>query len=498
MKKLFGLILLLFSLEISSQSSTIKIKTGIGMGATIRDAIQTTDGGKLILANYDSLSLIKADHDNNVLWAKSFMEGNGTGKYELIEKNSNYYLFYQNKGLASANLFVSKFNSIGQLLFSKTIFCPSLNAVQAQNDEKGHMSVNGNDELILNSSLEFMTIHKIDDTGNLIYGLKINADTVNSNWRSFGYCSAICSDASTILTGTTDKGAIIVKLNQTGGLLWSKAYTFSTVDNCHPQKIIQSTSGNFIVSGYSGDILSGSDLIPFIMKIDSNGNLIWYNEYTSEDYATQASTDIIEMPNSNIIAHFESNGKLIETNSFGNVITRKQSIYNCLNIYHYSDTMFLNCFDRTLRVVNSISNINCLDNDLANTSVIRTVTSNSVVSNCYVKIENYGILGDYPITINDANFSVIEEDCSMVGIEEINLTDKLKIYPNPTTSIINISDEQNELKNSNIEIKNNLGQTVYSNPFTPQIKLSDFSPGVYFLVIKTKYNTKTVKIVKQD
>lgn len=498
MKKLFKLLLLLFSLESYSQSSTIILKTGNGVQTAIKDAIRTTDGGKLILGNYDSLSLIKVDHNDNVLWAKAFLQQYGTSNFEIQEKNSNYYLFYQSKGLSSANLFVSKFNSVGQLVFSKTIYCSSLNAVQAQNDEKGHMSVNSNDELILNSSLEFMTIHKIDNTGNLIYGLKINADTLNNNWRSFGYCSAISNDGGTILTGTTDTGAVIVKLNQTGSLLWSKSYKLSTVNNCHPQKIIQSNSGDFLISGYSGDILSGPYLTPFIMKVDNLGNLIWYNEYTNEERSSQASTDIIEMANGNIIANFDSNGKLIETDSNGNVLNRKQCIYSGRNMYNYSDTIFLNCFDRTITAVSSISNINCFDADLLNTVVIRTVTSNSVVSNCFVKIEPYGTLGNYPIIFNDTHFSVEEESCNMVGIEEINVTNKLKIFPNPTTSTINIVDELSELQNSSIEIKNSLGQTVYSSFFTSQINLSDLSPGVYFLVLQNKNVTKTVKIVKQD
>ncbi|MES2566276.1 MAG: T9SS type A sorting domain-containing protein [Bacteroidota bacterium] len=496
MKKINVVILMFWIVNIYSQSSTIIIKTSNGIQTAIRDAIQTSDGGKLILGNYDSLSLIKVDHNNNVLWAKSFIQQNGTRNFEIQEKNSNYYFFYQSKNSGTANLFVSKFNSIGQLLYSKTVLCSALNAIQTENDEKAHMSINSNNEIILNSSLEFMTIHKIDNTGNLIYGLKINADTVNSNWRSFGYCSAICNDGGTVLTGTTDTGAVIVKLDQTGGLLWSKSYKLSTVNNCHPQKIIQSNSSNFLISGYSGDILSGTHLIPFIMKIDNQGNLIWYNEYSIEQLSSQASTDIIEMPNGNIIAHFDSNGKLIETDSYGNVINRKQGVYNCRNIYNYEDTMFLNCFDRTIVAVNSISSINCFGIDLSNTDIIRTVTTNSVVSNCYVKIEAYGILANYPITINDTHFSVTEESCSMVGIEEIK-GNNIKIYPNPATSTINILDEQNELQNSTITIKNNLGQSVFSAPFTSQINISTLQPGIYFLNIQDKNREKTVKIIKQ-
>lgn len=88
---------------------------------------------------------------------------------------------------------------------------------------------------------------------------------------------------------------------------------------------------------------------------------------------------------------------------------------------------------------------------------------------------------------------------SIIGIHELDVSSSIKLYPSPTSSLINIvTDEEMNLRNVVIEIKNSLGQTVYSSLFTSQINLSDFSPGVYFLVIQTKYNSKTVKIVKQD
>lgn len=85
----------------------------------------------------------------------------------------------------------------------------------------------------------------------------------------------------------------------------------------------------------------------------------------------------------------------------------------------------------------------------------------------------------------------------LAGLNEINLSENIKISPNPTTSIINILDEQNELQNSTIEIKNYLGQSVFSSPFTPQIDLSGLSAGMYFLTIQYKENRKTIKIIKQ-
>lgn len=73
----------------------------------------------------------------------------------------------------------------------------------------------------------------------------------------------------------------------------------------------------------------------------------------------------------------------------------------------------------------------------------------------------------------------------------------ISIYPNPTNSFINIDDKNNQFQNSTIEIKNYLGQIVFTTPFTSQINLSNLSVGMYFLTIQDKSSSKTVKIIKE-
>ena len=73
----------------------------------------------------------------------------------------------------------------------------------------------------------------------------------------------------------------------------------------------------------------------------------------------------------------------------------------------------------------------------------------------------------------------------------------IAIYPNPTTSILNIVDEQNQLQNSTIEIKNYVGQVIFTTPFTTQIDISHLSAGMYLITLRDKENKKTIKIIKE-
>jgi hypothetical protein len=90
------------------------------------------------------------------------------------------------------------------------------------------------------------------------------------------------------------------------------------------------------------------------------------------------------------------------------------------------------------------------------------------------------------------------KNANAVGINEGSMPEyNFVIYPNPTTSIMKISDEQNQFQNATIEIKNYFGHVVYTNPFSSQIDLHNLSAGMYFLTIQDKGNKKTIKVVKE-
>jgi len=73
----------------------------------------------------------------------------------------------------------------------------------------------------------------------------------------------------------------------------------------------------------------------------------------------------------------------------------------------------------------------------------------------------------------------------------------IRIYPNPTTSILTIEIGQPELHS--IEINSLNGQLIYKSDMvstTHQIDISSFSKGVYFVTIRSKEFVRTEKIVK--
>lgn len=82
------------------------------------------------------------------------------------------------------------------------------------------------------------------------------------------------------------------------------------------------------------------------------------------------------------------------------------------------------------------------------------------------------------------------------GINENDIDKSLTIYPNPTNSILNIINTQNQFQNATIEIRNYLGQVVFTSLYTSQIALSHFSTGMYFLTIQDKEYKMILKFIK--
>jgi len=76
-----------------------------------------------------------------------------------------------------------------------------------------------------------------------------------------------------------------------------------------------------------------------------------------------------------------------------------------------------------------------------------------------------------------------------------NITNEMKLYPNPTGDFINIKSDNNEL--FNIKIMNSLGQIIYFTKNSNRINISSLSEGIYYINV---YHDKNVlgkfKIIK--
>jgi hypothetical protein len=99
----------------------------------------------------------------------------------------------------------------------------------------------------------------------------------------------------------------------------------------------------------------------------------------------------------------------------------------------------------------------------------------------------------------------------ITGVNEVFGNEGLQIFPNPTSRYITVEFSyakasgngllHNQIVTSTIEIKNELGQILFSskeeitNHFTKTIDLSNLAPGIYFLEIKSEQHFLRKKII---
>ena len=97
-------------------------------------------------------------------------------------------------------------------------------------------------------------------------------------------------------------------------------------------------------------------------------------------------------------------------------------------------------------------------------------------------------------------FGLTHKSCTS-GIEEKNVINSFKIYPNPTTDIVNI--DMDYTGDVIIKVFNVQGKQIYSSNEhidynVVSVNLSDFNEGVYLISINTGNNiiNKKVKVIK--
>jgi len=225
----------------------------------------------------------------------------------LILPDKGYILtgFTQSFGAGMHDLIVIRTDSLGRKIWSKTY---------GGNMDEGNIAfyVYPSLDVLLspdNCIVICSNTESYGKGGKDVYVLKLDLQG-NVKWdRTYGGSSddigyGIINDPSGgyVLVGETQSyGAgngdvLVMKLNDTGGVVWSKAYGNASNEEAG-YRIIPSRDGNYLICGYAYSSSTSYDHL--IMKVTKNGALIWSKVYGQSNY--DASNDIMELPDRSII-----------------------------------------------------------------------------------------------------------------------------------------------------------------------------------------------------
>jgi len=322
-------------------------------------------------------------------------------------------------------------------------------------------------------------IIKIDNTGNIVWEKTYGG----TNWdilrkiksTSDGYVVTGETTSNTINGFNGDYDVYLLKVNNYGNIIWEKAFGGSNTDQAFSLDL--SADYSYIIGGrtYSNDSIMSSTVYgngdAFVMKIDSSGSFIW--ETTIGGSEEDAFWGICATSNNEYIAVGQTESNDIDITSD-----------NCYN-HGYIDGFYALIDNNGSKLLSGT--LGGDGNDILKSTYYSTdgkyITIGETKSS-YGDIHNsYGDYGTSDIVI--AKFS-------NQNYTEITKTKEkhINIYPNPASNYINI-----DVENLNrIQIIDINGKIVLTET-TKNIDVSELNNGIYVIKIITDNNIYSNQLI---
>ncbi len=267
-------------------------------------AQQTTDGG-FILTGFmgafgfaGSAWILRTDASGNIQWQNKY-GGFGCCVLPTQRTSDNGFIvagFTDNSGMGDVQ--VLRLDSSGAVMWARTFGNPAAFdaafSVQTTPDggfvvagiTNGHAAANG---LIAGDFWVF----KINATGNIVW-----QSSYGGPGADYAISIAKTSDDGFVVAGWTDSfgaggnDAWVLRIDNTGGVIWQKAYGGTGDDVA--VSVEQTFDGGFIVAGFTNSSGAGGH-DAWLFKLTSTGNIIWQKTYggSGDDNAisVQQTTD---------------------------------------------------------------------------------------------------------------------------------------------------------------------------------------------------------------
>lgn len=226
---------------------------------------------------------------------------------------------YQTGGNTNFDLVLCSFTGTGIPNWTKRIpYNGAQVPFEIQPSIDGHFFIMGK-----NTSSNEIIISKVDLSGNISWS---KAYGVPGFSTPVPLSLVQASDGSIFIATTFNTPQVrgfLMKVNSNGDLIWAKSYTTNLGPNTHIRTVQILSDGNLLVTGYS-DANTGSSCL---IKMDDNGNVIWQKNYQS-NYVFEIFQSTCEMNNGDIISAgyvYENNRSIMifRSNAAGNVIWSK-------------------------------------------------------------------------------------------------------------------------------------------------------------------------------
>ena len=481
--------------------------------------------------------LLKLDSEGNYLWTKyfvntisiqsistdhkgnCFISGSFNGQINF-EQNNNKSTHTSN---GSADIFVLKLNKEGDYQWSNSMGGESHDTGYTLNlDNQGNSYLTGEfmgtvdfdpseENTAILSSVGYRGIYtlKLDSEGNLIWVNSTNGnyfresssyssiDSLGNSYLIGGFFGTVDFDPSentSLLTSEGNDDIFIMKLDKDGAFMWVKS-----IEGSHYKEvssIATNQEGNSCITGRYRDTIkfisgennttltSNGDSDIFILKLDSEGNLNWAKSIgnTGNDQGYE-----IQVDNKGNSYTFGSFSGTVNFDTGNTNFSLSDSIYRSfmLKLDHNGDFKWL-----TQTWGNFSLSIDNFGNKL--------ITGSGSID-YHPETKKYNQKNYFRTKIFIQKTGTFSSTVGCINCKNIEASDNLSIYPNPTKDFISI--ENNERQIEKINVFNALGKIVKNIDLSQihynliTINLKNLPSGIYNLGIIKKGETTYQKII---
>jgi hypothetical protein len=259
-------------------------------------AAQTEDGGFLMVGSTTSISpgetiawMVRIDLNGNMLWNKTFPEGNAS-EFRRVIRTENGFLLVGNTFLTSGTSdgMIAQIDEEGNVLWNITIGGTNINKL---------LSVTKTDDGFVFAGFTYLS----GNVNSAAWVVKTTSDgkvTWNKTYGQSGDNAAraivTAENNSCVIAGYTNSSengvydVWLFKIDADGTLLWSR--TYGSTESEKASALTKAENGYLIV----GDKHSPeTDDDALIIKIDMSGNVLWQNTYGGKDF--DMPSDVISL-----------------------------------------------------------------------------------------------------------------------------------------------------------------------------------------------------------
>lgn len=483
--------------------------------------------------------ITKFDASGNFVWAKNL--GGPQADFGLaiaLDNTGNIYTtglfvgtsdFDPNAGIfnltsTGGDTFISKLDPSGNFVWAKKIDSPTnFNiGVSLTSDASGNVYTTGYFDGIadfdpsasifnLTSSGNYdIFILKLDVSGNFVWakrmggidndlGVDIKVDDSGNNIYSTGeFRNTVDFDPNGGVFNLTSSGSrdiYISKLDVSGNFVWAKKIGGSGADRGHSIALDNSNNYVYVAGEYSGttdfdpgagtyNLISAGGQDSFITKFDTSGNFIWARGMGGA-YPEEPANCI----------QLDSAGDVIVTGWFSGTSDFNPGI----EIYNLSSAGLNDAYIAKLDAAGNFvwaKRLGGTDYDDAWYLALDSFDNIYTIGSFWYTVDFDPGIGVYNLTsVGDSDVFIHKMRPENLGVSDIKFGEHFKIYPNPTSGILYINGEVNNL--TQIEIYSITGQKVMDvkNNFS-EINIEALESTIYFMKLSTEEVTATFKIIK--